>query len=153
MESSVKHCIINASNGAGWYPKGTKRLKESLIYHGFNGDIITFGSAATSIATFSTYYFTAVSTWAITDADAAASSTGLVSMALGDTVAEGMLLRGYVENTSWSWTVGGALYLSTIAGGITQSAPTGTLDIIRIVGYALSSNAIYWCPDNTWIEI
>ncbi len=117
------------------------------------GDIVTFGSAATSIATFSTYYFTAVSTWAITDADAAASSTGLVSMALGDTVAEGMLLRGYVENTSWSWTIGGALYLSTIAGGITQSAPTGTLDIIRIVGYALSSNTIYWCPDNTWIEI
>jgi hypothetical protein len=117
------------------------------------GDIVTFGSAATSIATFSTYYFTPVSTWAITDADAAASSTGLVSMALGDTVAEGMLLRGYVENTSWSWTIGGALYLSTIAGGITQSAPTGTLDIIRIVGYALSSNTIYWCPDNTWIEI
>ena len=44
MESSKKHCIINASNGVDWYPKGTKRLKESLIYHGFNGDIITFNS-------------------------------------------------------------------------------------------------------------
>lgn len=42
MESNKKHCIINASNGFGWYPKGSKRLKESLIYHGFNGDIITF---------------------------------------------------------------------------------------------------------------
>lgn len=44
MESSKKHCIVNASNGVGWYPNGTKRLKESLIYHGFNGDIITFNS-------------------------------------------------------------------------------------------------------------
>jgi hypothetical protein len=42
MDSNIKHCIVNASNGAGWYPLGTKRLKESLIYHGFNGDIITF---------------------------------------------------------------------------------------------------------------
>lgn len=42
MDSNIKHCIINASNGAGWYPTGTKRLKESLIYHGFNGDIITY---------------------------------------------------------------------------------------------------------------
>ena len=124
-----------------------------LSANGGYGDIVTFGSAATSIATFSTYYFTAVSTWAATDADAASASTGLISMALGDTVTEGMLLRGYVENTSWSWTIGGALYLSTLAGSITQSAPTGTLDIIRIVGYALSSNTIYWCPDNTWIEI
>ena len=124
-----------------------------LSANGGYGDIVTFGSAATSIATFSTYYFTSTSTWAITDADAASTATGLVSMALGATPSSGMLLRGYVENTSWSWTIGGALYLSTIAGGITQSAPTGTLDIIRIVGYALSSNTIYWCPDNTWIEI
>lgn len=42
MESSIKHCIINASNGNGWYPRGTKRLKQSLIHNGFNGDILTW---------------------------------------------------------------------------------------------------------------
>lgn len=42
MDSKIKHCIVNASNGVGWYPKGTQRLKNSLIHHGFNGDIITF---------------------------------------------------------------------------------------------------------------
>lgn len=42
MDSKIKHCIINASNGIGWYPKGTERLKRSLIYHGFNGDILTW---------------------------------------------------------------------------------------------------------------
>lgn len=42
MESQIKHCIINASNGNGWYPKGTKRLKRSLIEHGFSGDILTW---------------------------------------------------------------------------------------------------------------
>ena len=123
-----------------------------LSANGGYGDIVTFGSAS-SIATFSTYYFTSGSAWSITDADAASASTGLLAMALGGTPSNGMLLRGYVENASWSWSIGGSLYLSTLAGSITQSAPTGTLDIIRIVGYALSSNTIYWCPDNTWIEI
>lgn len=42
MESSVKHCILNASNGYAWYPKGTQRLKRSLIYYGFNGDILAY---------------------------------------------------------------------------------------------------------------
>jgi hypothetical protein len=42
MESKIKHCIINASNGNGWYPRGTARLKRSLIEHGFNGDILTW---------------------------------------------------------------------------------------------------------------
>jgi hypothetical protein len=42
MESSVKHCIINASDGNKWYPKGTKRLVKSLVYHGFSGDILTW---------------------------------------------------------------------------------------------------------------
>jgi len=42
MESSIKHCIINANTGNGWYPVGTERLKRSLIYHGFNGDILTW---------------------------------------------------------------------------------------------------------------
>lgn len=39
MESSVKHCVINAGFG-GWYPEGSKRLERSLIYHGFTGDIL-----------------------------------------------------------------------------------------------------------------
>lgn len=41
MDASIKHCIINIGWGA-WYPKGTDRLKRSLIHHGFNGDILTF---------------------------------------------------------------------------------------------------------------
>lgn len=31
MENS---CIVNASNGFGWYPRGSERLERSLIYHG-----------------------------------------------------------------------------------------------------------------------
>jgi hypothetical protein len=124
-----------------------------LSANGGYGDIVTFGSAAASIVAFNTYYFNSSSQWVLTDSDAAATATGLIAIALGSTPSSGMLLRGYVENTSWVWTVGGSIYLSGVAGSLTQSAPTGTLDIIRIVGYAISSNTIYFTPDNTWIEI
>lgn len=42
MDCTIKQCVLNASNGVGWYTVGTKRLIRSLIYHGYSGDIVTF---------------------------------------------------------------------------------------------------------------
>jgi hypothetical protein len=28
-----------------------------------------------------------------------------------------------------------------------------TSGYVRVVGYAVNSNEIYFCPDNTWVEI
>lgn len=43
MEASkVKVCILNASNGASWYPIGSQRLKRSLINHGYAHDLLFF---------------------------------------------------------------------------------------------------------------
>jgi hypothetical protein len=38
---------------------------------------------------------------------------------------------------------------------MTATAPSGVLDIVRIVGYQISAanDIIYFSPDNTWIEI
>lgn len=38
MDTSVKHCTVNAWVGGGWYPKGQERLQRSLIYHGDTSD-------------------------------------------------------------------------------------------------------------------
>lgn len=35
----MKNCIITAALG-GWYPKGQKRLIDSLVHHGYAGDIL-----------------------------------------------------------------------------------------------------------------
>jgi len=37
--TGTKPCIINCSVG-GWYPAGTDRLKNSLVHHGFAGDML-----------------------------------------------------------------------------------------------------------------
>jgi hypothetical protein len=41
MESKIKACIISAGIGS-WYYKGVERLHKSLIYNGFNWDILTW---------------------------------------------------------------------------------------------------------------
>ena len=88
----------------------------------------------------SVYYFNGSSDWTLTDADAAATSTGLLGIVTnGAAFNRGMLIRGFFKNTSWSFTVGSTLYLSTTAGGITQTAPSGTGDSVRVVGYAVGS--------------
>lgn len=40
MDTNVKACILTAHNGKGWYPKGQKRLINSLRHHGFRHDIV-----------------------------------------------------------------------------------------------------------------
>jgi hypothetical protein len=66
-----------------------------------------------------------------------------------------MLINGYIRNSGFTTTTGDILYVSTTAGGITTTAPSGSGDIIRIIGYSLdgTNETIYFNPDNSWVEI
>jgi hypothetical protein len=124
------------------------------VSNGFYGESVTFGGAGASTQ-FSTYYWSSGSAWTLTDANAASSSKGLIAMATTTVFNQGMLLRGYIYNSAWNWTVGGTLYLSAVGGAglITQTQPSGTADIVRVVGYALSADLIYFNPSQDWIEL
>jgi hypothetical protein len=90
----------------------------------------------------------------LTNPNSAAGAKGLLGMATSTTFNSGMLLHGYIYNSSWNWTVGSVLYLNAAASGlITSSAPSGTGDIVRIVGFALSADLIYFDPSQDWVEI
>ncbi len=115
------------------------------------GDVVTFGTG--TIATFSCYYFNSAATWILSDSNAVGSSSGLLALALGNAVSSGMLLRGYVRNDSWTFATASAIYLNSTAGALSNTAPTAANDVIRIVGFAISRTVIFFCPDNTWIEI
>lgn len=55
-----------------------------------------------------------------------------------------ILLQGTVRNDGWSWTVGGLIYLSTTAGGLTQTAPSTTGDAVQVVGVATTATTAYF---------
>ena len=83
-----------------------------------------------------------------------------VALADGDTEAGPILIRGvarlqagHIADTSGQ--NGDALYLSTDIGQVQFAPPSGTGDIVRIVGYCLDEDddIIYFNPDNTFIEV
>jgi hypothetical protein len=89
--------------------------------------------------------------WLKADNDASATAEGLLAIALeakNDTEAIKVALAGsFVRHDSWSWTVGGAIYLSDTAGALTQTIPTKVTDrVVRIVGYAVTSTVVYFAP-------
>ena len=102
----------------------------------------------------------------------AASSTGLIALALGSQPADGMLIRGYAQYTAFAnvpFALGAPLFLvvepspppfPSLVGTISNTAPTGIGEIVRIVGYCVGDisglstyDRIYFNPSNDWIEL
>ena len=64
-----------------------------------------------------------------------------------------VLLRGIFRKASHGFTTGQPLYVGSTNGQFTATCPTASGSFARVVGYAVNSNEIYFCPDNTWVEI
>ena len=57
-----------------------------------------------------------------------------------------------------SISIGSPLYISTTAGNVSETAPTNSGEIVRLVGHNIYENSsnyavIRFQPDNTWIEL
>ena len=133
------------------------------------GDIVTFGNAGGNFAAGLVCYLDSSNNWNATDAGAAGSSRSLLALALGSSPADGMLIRGYAQYTNFvnaPFTLGEPLYLVAIPspappsppyGAMSNTAPTGVGEIVRIVGYCVGDasayDRIYFNPSNDWIEL
>tara|TARA_R110002012_G_scaffold86617_2_gene214979 strand:- start:159 stop:2792 length:2634 start_codon:yes stop_codon:yes gene_type:complete len=118
------------------------------------GDIIKIGDSSTVPGAI--YQLQGGGTWALTDADAAASATGSIAVALGaNSTTNGMLLRGLSKlNHDPGGLVGAPLYLAVAAGSSSNAVPSGNNDIARVVGYNIdTSGMVYFNPDNTFVEV
>ena len=120
-----------------------------------NGDVVYIGGT-TSMTTGALYHYKSDGTWELADADAASTCDGLLGIALGaasDT--NGVLLRGMVTIDHDPGAVGDVLFVSTTAGDITATAPSGNGDIVRVVGYCLdaTNGQIWFNPDGAFVEV
>lgn len=100
------------------------------------------------------------SRWEACDANAAAGadgdSRGLVGMVVvagTDGNACTILLQGVIRADANfpTFTVNNPIYISETAGDVTQTQPTTTDVVIRILGAALTADSMYLNPDQTWI--
>ena len=133
-----------------------------------SGEILKFSPGADDTLTAGQLFFLNTDgTWDNTDADAVTKgATQLLGIGLGGSARTvGCLIKGFIRIPSTeilNVPVGGAVdglpvYVSTTGGHFDFTAPSGTGDFVRIVGYAIDDDSgdvlIYFNPDNTFVEI
>ena len=62
-------------------------------------------------------------------------------------------MKGLARFSVYSFTYGFPLYLSNTPGDLTTNAPTSQGDIVRVMGYQVATNTVYFNPDNTWVTL
>lgn len=117
-----------------------------------NGIIIKLHSSSTTAGKL---YFKSnfAAAWSEADADSD-GATRMLGVALGsNSGTSGMLLQGLFRKASHGFSAGAPLYVSTTSGAFTTTAPSGSGDYVRVVGYVVDSNIIYFNPSGTWVEV
>jgi len=119
------------------------------------GEVVKFGSGT---LTAGKLYYLYSSTW--TEVNANNVSEGaqcLLGIALGSSpTTNGVLIRGFFDANSYlsNFDAGKAVYISTTSGSMNTTAPSGSGDFVRIVGYCTTTaNVIYFNPSSTWVEL
>lgn len=107
-----------------------------------------------SVGVFSLLEMAADGNYDEADADAEATSDGNLVLALeSGTGSKKVMHIGFVQEDDWNWTPGQPLYVSTTVGTMTHTPSSGTGDIVRCVGTAMTADMIYFNPSNDYIEI
>ena len=91
----------------------------------------------------------------LADADAATSmpALGICTSASTDTNPVDVMVQGVMKLTGWSFTIGNDIFVSTTAGDVTATAPSGTGDTVQKVGVATASDAAYFNFNTTEVVL
>lgn len=120
---------------------------------GLGAEVVYFGTGTTAAGQI--YYYSS-SGWIAVDSDYSVGALGFLAVALGTSpTSNGMCIRGMVNvsGIEGSQQTGNVLYVSNTPGTSTTTNPSGQYDVVRVIGYALSStsNAIYFNPSQDWV--
>lgn len=135
------------------------RLDQTLSADGTYSGTTIAGTAGTTLA-FGDLIYLAVadSRWELCDADSATTAGGvLTGMCVLAAAADGdptvILLDGNIRADAAfpTLTVGAPVYASTTAGDVQVAQPSGTDDVIHVVGFALTADSMYFRASNDYI--
>lgn len=134
-------------------------LDPALSADGTWSGIMEAGTAGATLAFGDLVYFQASdSRWELVDADAEATSGPLmlgmcVLAAASDGSATNILRWGKIRADANfpALTIGAPAYASTTTGDIQTAQPSGTDDVIRIVGYGVTADVLLFQPSNDYM--
>jgi hypothetical protein len=156
--------LTNKTIGAGTLvlaENASIALDPSLSADGkYSGTTIS-GTAGAALA-FGDLIYLAVadSRWELTDADSVTTAGAvLTGMCVLAAAADGdptvILLNGNIRADAKfpALTVGAPVYASTTPGEIVVTKPSGTDDVVHVVGHALTADSIIFRPSSDWATV
>lgn len=105
------------------------------------------------------YLAVADTKWELAKGDVAATSKGklgLCTVTTSEDSTSQVLLYGKMRSAAFPvLTVGAPVHVSAAtAGDMAVAAPTGTTDfVVRIIGYGNTAEDLFFCPDNSYVEL
>jgi len=122
-----------------------------------NGPQTASLNAGYGCAAFDLVFLGSSSTWLEADSDAAGTSTNMLGITLAAAssgAAVNVALPGaFIRNDTFNFTPGAALYVSGTLGAMTHTKPTGSGDIVRTVGYALTADIVFFQPSSDFVVL
>ncbi len=117
------------------------------------GNIVKFGT--TTGMTAGDVYVWNGTNWVQVDGDADTTTKGLMGVALGASSADdGLLTHGVAYLSHDPGAAGDILYVDTVtAGYLTATQPSAVGDFVRVAGYCLADNKVFFSPSQDYIEI
>ena len=117
------------------------------------GNIVKFGT--TTGMTAGDVYVWNGTNWVQVDGDAEATTKGLMGVALGASSADdGLLTHGVAYLSHDPGAAGDILYVDTAtAGYLTATQPSAQGDFVRVAGYCLADNKVFFSPSQDFIEV
>ena len=156
--------VITDNGVTSWDVSVAAEVKVLLTFDGTpNTDHTSSGAttntfnAGESVTVMDLVYMHSDGEWHLTDADAAATASGMLAISL-ETKTDGQAMKvalpcSFVRDDTWNWTVGAILYVSTSPAAITATAPSATDDVVRVVGWAVSADVIWFQPSSDYATV
>ena len=129
------------------------RSTEVALAGDVEGNIVKFGT--TTGMTAGDVYVWNGTNWVQVDGDADTTTKGLMGVALGASSADdGLLTHGVAYLSHDPGAAGDILYVDTAtAGYLTATQPSTTGQFVRVAGYCLADNKVFFSPSQDFIEV
>lgn len=142
---SATQTLTNKTFGDGGYKLGLPSADHTAV-----GPTTNAINSGATVAAFELVFLGTDGKWLLVDADAVATCKGMMGLALeakNDTEAMNVALPGsFVRDDTWNWTVGATLYAGETPGTMQEAIPTGADAIIKVVGFAVSADVVFFNP-------
>jgi len=116
------------------------------------GNIVKFGTT-TGLTAGAVYVWNGTD-WVAVDGDADTTTKGLMGVALGTAATDGFLTHGVAYLSHDPGAAGDILYVDTVTPGyLTATQPSAQGDFVRVAGYCLADNKVFFSPSQDYIEI